>query len=160
MLQNKNAATFNTSVLAAKLEQHFTFGVVACTTVSEVHTGNHFVKIKRIKAGVWCVYVCVEIHIKVWSPWGGMFFFLMKQLFFQQRIPEKQRSFKARKNERNLLALQVILQFRQRKENKKEINVIRFFFCLWLITLNGINIICFHMIFNMKSQRIKNCKAA
>lgn len=21
------------------------------------------------------MYVCVEIHIKVWSPWGGMFFF-------------------------------------------------------------------------------------
>lgn len=37
------------------------------------------------------------------------------------------------------------------KGKKKERNVIRFFFCLWLITLNGINIICFYMIFNMKS---------
>lgn len=39
----------------------------------------------------------------------------------------------------------------EKGKKKKKRNVIRFFFCLWLITLNGINIICIHMIFNMKS---------
>jgi len=47
MSQNKNAATFNTSVLAVRLQWHFIFGGVACATVSEVHKGNHFVKIKK-----------------------------------------------------------------------------------------------------------------
>lgn len=37
------------------------------------------------------------------------------------------------------------------REKKKKSNFIRFFFCLWLITSNGINIVLICMIFNIKS---------
>lgn len=57
-------------------------GFFWCSTISEVHTRNYFVKKKTKKdksRSMVCgwVCICVEIYFQVWRPWGNVacFFF-------------------------------------------------------------------------------------
>lgn len=63
MSQNKDTATFNTSVVHTTPRAS-----VACTTVSEVHVGNHFVKIKEDKSRS---IVCVWKYTSKYGVLGG-----------------------------------------------------------------------------------------